>query len=304
MRIFRGHKAPSRGVAWLPDGSGFVSASRDGVIRVWDLASGQPRAEFQLSLRARFVPCQLECLAVSPTGGALAAGGSTVALWDLTTGQRTFLDPPVQIHAHRLAFSADARHLVAGLFWPVEDSGIRAWDTTTGQRVFPNCRVAGGVWALAAAPQDETVAIASPEGTVIVLDPVTGEHLWRWSPPWEGLAHALAFSPNGERLALASKQSVWLFDAKVGRLLTRWETHEKHHVTVLCFSPDGKLLATGANDRTVKFWDLRGSPDEPPPRCAAWDWQLGKVRAVAFAPDGMTAAAVGDNRKVVVWDVT
>src|SRR5262249_11338221 len=41
MRIFRGHKAPFRGVSYLPDGRGLVSASRDGAVKVWDLATGR-----------------------------------------------------------------------------------------------------------------------------------------------------------------------------------------------------------------------------------------------------------------------
>src|SRR6185436_7912009 len=111
------------------------------------------------------------------------------------------------------------------------------------------------------------------------------------------------FSPNGTRLALASWQSVCLFDARKGRLVAQWQPHEKHQVWALSYAPDGRTLATGAKERVVKLWDVRGLSVEGPALRAAYDWGLGYVRAVAFAPDGMTAAAVGDNRRVVVWVV-
>jgi WD40 repeat protein len=308
VRIFRGHKAPHRGVAYLPDGSGFVSASRDGDVKVWDLASGRPQAEYRLPwpswLSATRVT-KLDCLAVAPSGAVVAAGGYRVALWELRTGLglRTDVDVPDRIHAQRLAFTPDGKHLVAGMFALVENSGLWAWDVASGRRAFTWCRMPGGVWALAVAPGGGRWAVASPPAEVSVLDTRTGVPVWRWSPPWEGLANALAYSPDGRRLALASKQFVYVFDAEGGELLAQWQTHEKHHVGALAFSPDGRLLATGANDRTVKFWRMTELAEDGPPQCAAYDWGLGKVRAVAFAPDGMTAAAVGDNRKVVLWDV-
>src|SRR5262245_56050270 len=99
MRIFRGHKAPLRGVAYLPDGSGLVSASKGGVVKVWDLASGRERQTFQLPPSFGWTTADLACLAVSPTGGAVAAGGSNVATWDLATGRIVPLPGPRLLNA-------------------------------------------------------------------------------------------------------------------------------------------------------------------------------------------------------------
>ncbi len=153
------------------------------------------------------------------------------------------------------------------------------------------------------APRDGMLATATSTGSMHVWHPTTGECIWHWQHPPRGFAHALAFSSDDRLLALASVGCVYLFDAGQGRLLTQWQTHEKHHLNTLAFSPDGRILATGSNDRTVTFWGLEGVEGGTPPKCASYDWGLGKVRAVAFAPDGMTVAAVGDNRKVVMWDV-
>jgi WD40 repeat protein len=51
-------------------------------------------------------------------------------------------------------------------------------------------------------------------------------------------------------------------------------------------------------DQTVRLWDAaRGSLR------GAFDWQIGRVHALAFAPDGMTAAAAGDDHTILIWDV-
>ena len=63
------------------------------------------------------------------------------------------------------------------------------------------------------------------------------------------------------------------------------------------FSADGKFVLAGGTDGSVRLWDVETGQQR-----SAYDWKVGKIRAVAFAPDGMRAAAAGD-KDIVVWDV-
>jgi hypothetical protein len=47
----------------------------------------------------------------------------------------------------------------------------------------------------------------------------------------------------------------------------------------------------------LSLWDIEGRSR------GRFNWEIGKVQALAFAPDGMTAAAGGSRGKVAVWDV-
>src|SRR5262249_13381155 len=108
---------------------------------------------------------------------------------------------------------------------------------------------------------------------------------------------AAALSPDGRALAVALGNQPFVWDVHGKRLRGRLKGHTRQ-VNGVAFAPCGSLIAPPSMDGSVRFWDA-GSLSER----AAYDWQIGKLRAVAFSPDGMTAAAVGEKSKVVIWDV-
>ena len=66
----------------------------------------------------------------------------------------------------------------------------------------------------------------------------------------------IAFSPNGDSLAVASDIGIWIYDVETQREQTLITGH-KRSVFSLSFSPDGTLVASGAMDGTVKLSNVR-----------------------------------------------
>ncbi len=108
--------------------------------------------------------------------------------------------------------------------------------------------------------------------------------------------HALAFCPEGRRLATAADDRVArLWDLATGSLLATPLKHEGS-VHSVAFSPDGKMVATAASDGTIRRWDAwTGEPFGVPTPSQG-------VSALCFSPDGSMLAAISNAGGPVVWN--
>jgi WD40 repeat protein len=89
----------------------------------------------------------------------------------------------------------------------------------------------------------------------------------------------LAFSPDNKNLAIATKDSIIIWNIKMNRC----EQHLKGHtnlVSSIYFSADGTLLASASFDETVKIWDIKTG------QCLQTLTQhIDFVESVCFTPD-------------------
>jgi outer membrane protein assembly factor BamB len=161
---------------------------------------------------------------------------------------------------------------------------------------------------LAFSPDSKTLALATWQGLIKVLDLSTGTDLPA-PKPHQDWACAVAFSPDGKLLASAGGSEfkpernggkttgqVKLWDVAAAKELGEFVGHS-NKVFSAVFSPDGMTLATGGADQTARLWDvatrkqrllLLGHAD------AIW--------CVAFSPDGKTVASASADRTVKLWD--
>ena len=66
---------------------------------------------------------------------------------------------------------------------------------------------------------------------------------------------AVAYSPDGARLAVASSIGIWLYNAHTGAEVALFAGHTRY-VLAVSFSPDGLTLASGSGDGTILLWDM------------------------------------------------
>jgi hypothetical protein len=158
-----------------------------------------------------------------------------------------------------------------------------------------------------------TSVVFSPDGKTLVSGSIDGTWLL-----WDEEAHpengpplaqadritALAFSPDGTRIALAAGD-IYLVPWQTATGQPSTLANHGELVTSLAFSPDGKSLAAGMADNTIVLWDAATGKTigQPLKGHTDWVWWLRRTqrlaRAVRTGPSfmGCGDAAIGQTLK-------
>ncbi|HTT52765.1 MAG TPA: trypsin-like peptidase domain-containing protein [Streptosporangiaceae bacterium] len=297
-------------VAFGPGGRTLAVGDSQGVIRLWDVRTGQ-----QIGVPFLGHTGGISGLAFARRGTVLvsASGDGTVRVWPFV--QRQPLGDPLvtgQQSVESVAFSPDGRSLATGGF----DTTIRLWSLATRRQTAvlgtPNANVLHEV--LSPAPVDGLAF--SPAGGLLAAADGGASTVQLWDPGRGKLAGALrsglqesavAISPDGKLLAVSGpndhvKQPA---EVQVWNLATRTldAVIRNQGAEGIAFSPDGKLLAVGTG-RGVLLWDTvtrtRVAGLTLPPTSTA------DISVVAFSPDGTRLATAGSGiggTPVELWDV-
>ncbi len=296
-------------------------ASRQTVIKIWDVSSGK---EVQLIQPLKDSP---SAIVISPDGGSLAmafrrgndiTSPSQIDLLHLDAGHLYELDGKVPGEVYALSFSPDGKKL------GVASHGGRVdlWDVATRKREREFTGHRFHVGSLAFSPDGKSFLAGGIglEGSGWILwDVVSGQKRNAFTTHTDQV-YTLSFSPDGKQFSVGMKRGdVRLCNCSTGQPSRTLEpppqTTNGHSGAILCLggSPDGKLLATGSEDHTVKVWDLTTGKIV---RSLAHEME---VALLAWSPDGKFLATVerrtlasansetlrqeGSNDTIRLWDM-
>ena len=114
----------------------------------------------------------------------------------------------------------------------------------------------------------------------------------------KGDVNDLKFSPDSNRVAVASSCGIWIYDAYTGKELD-FLTGPMAGVNSIDFSPDDKMIVSGSKDGTVRLWDTTTGKHLKTLREHLWD-----VNSVCFSPDGKMIASGSAYGTVRLWNAT
>jgi WD40 repeat protein len=274
--------------AFSPDGNTLVSGDNQGTLSVWDAPNGQ------LERTVGALANGITDLAYDPTGAVLAVGdaGGGVRLWatdDWTTIGTRLSGSEKGIGA--LTFDRSGQLLVAvGL-----DGAWRSWnvaDWSAAGEGHVDLVPDAGIVTLS---PDLRIAGAGGQGDIVersLVEDDTPVNRWQHNAPMLAGATAVAFSPDGARLASSGVDgAIVLWNADTLEPEGAPLLGHTAAVANIVFSPDGRYLASGScaafHQRgsciqgEVIIWDLEtGEP------IRMIDDTIGFSQALAYSPDG------------------
>jgi WD40 repeat protein len=294
LRTFRGHKDAVTALAFSHDGKRLASGGADRTVLVWKLADEGERVAY------RGHTAEIASVNFSPDGKALVSAGRdrTVRIWDATRDQGARILPGSQVPSASVAPSPDGSQLAVVRWVPGSSSfELSLVDAESGRRAqalhqYRGLMVEGRWFRTCFSPDGRQLAAQAAKTTVKVWDTGSGKGRCSFTLPDE--VNALAFSPDGHRLAVAAKRRVKVWDIADGREIATLEN--PFYPKALGFSPDGsRIAAVGVGPANFKaskvqpgagrIWDLASSQ-------SLLDLPANDLPtvAVAFSPDGMTLA--------------
>ena len=224
-----------------------------------------------------------------------AGGDGQTRSWNVATGRRlptTSVGQSSRVNA--LAYDARGTRLVAAS----ADGAVTVISADGSGGLQRRFAVDPRVRRLAVDPTGRRVAVALPDGSVKLHRVSDGARVGAVLRGSRGPGD-VAFSPDGERLAvLGSESEVRLWDMRrrprmVGTLRGFTENFES-----IAFSPDGRRLAGASGLGSFELWDTRVPSRRSVVRA---DPDAAPIHEIAFTRNGNRLVTVGDGGRVRVW---
>ena len=236
--------------------------SEFGEIQLWDATV--PRFEGRMRRAIRAGPDTLFGVSWSEDGTRLAAGGADqrVRAFDAATGTQVMQCDNHLDWVFGTAFVLDGSRLVS----VSRDRAVKLIDVETGHLVDDAARPREPVLALARHPMEDLVAFTGDEGKVRLhrMAPRGGrlkegddreESAVREFEHMATPLHAVAFSPDGARLACGGQSGeIRLFDTETGKRLATVPAGNGP-IFALAFHPKENWIAAAGADGQVRFYD-------------------------------------------------
>ena len=244
-KLFRGHTNTVTSASYSPDGTRFVSGSKDGTIRLWDAGGGQTDSNPYPGSPTTFI-------GVSVDGKCLVTGSwvGMVTVWSAETGE--ILKGPFRRHetGDPLAFTSDGDEyrFASGsrknvLIWKLNGETI----TCHGRSSASVCFSPDGRY-VASGSKDKTIRVWNSQSGLLTLGPLEGH---------ESTVNSVCYSGDGTRIVSGSNdRTVRIWDSSNGNLLSTLKSYSPEDNTIAC-SHNGSLIIFEDHRGTIRVWDAK-----------------------------------------------
>jgi WD40 repeat protein len=285
LRTFKGHTSDVYGVCLSADGRYALSGSYNGMLMLWDIATGECLRTFE----GHNSKVYSVCLSADGRYGLSGSHDKTLKLWDISTTEclQTFEGHTKAVSS--VCLSADGRYALSGS----HDKTLKLWDIATSEcqhtfeghtaDVYSVCLSADGRYALSGS-EDTTLrlwdistckCLRTFEGHTKAISTVclsadgrytlTGSwdktlRLWNITTgiclrTFETSEYSICLCADSRFALSVSDRALRLWDITTGKCLRTFKGHTDY-VNSVCLSADGRYALSGSRDKTLRLWSI------------------------------------------------
>jgi len=270
----------------------------EGSIPLWELESGT----IITSLQPKGSNIEDQCLAFDPLGERLAIIDTpdTIKIFDSSGDQLLNTIDTQGLKAAAIAFDPKGEGWFAGS--QEGRVGFIPQDSTNSPVVFaPSFE--RKVNAIAVTKQGDRLASLSDQ--IVRVWSRTSHEKPIFTVSLDAVGNAIAFSPDGQRLAISAGGEIMILEAFNGKVVARFKPYASYHAGLgaLAFTPNGRQIVFGGEDATLQLWSIEDgaiakslrSPDR------TTDTRV-FVPLTTFSPKGDVVATSSFTETLQLWD--
>ncbi len=247
-------RAPISLAAFAGDGTRFMTASRDGPLRVFDATTSAPIGSPLVS------GLDHGLAAIAPDSRRVVTlSGTSVLLSDADTGRQIGGTRTLRSRARAVAFNPDGSLFATA----AEDGSVDFWHSGTGEPAGPPLHLESAVNAVSFSPDGGSLLTAGADGTARTFRVESRQLVSILRHP-KAVRSAIFSRDGAEILTACADGAARLWSASSGAPIGEAMPHGDEVMSAV-FTADGRHIVTASMDRTVREWDgATGKPSAPP----------------------------------------
>lgn len=278
-------------ISFSPNGKRIVSASKDGVVKIWDVESGT-------LIDTLYHSKEVTSVQYSPMEGkyiVTASYDGIIRVFNAENGKIIHELKGHELCVKHASFSFDGKKIVSASC----DNTIKIWDVQTGNLIRTIVGHSNTVNSAVFNKSDTRIVSASSDNTIKMWDSNNGDLLWTFEGHKDNVNYA-EFSPDyyGNYIVSASEDGtakVW--DVNSRKEIINFSDHLLA-VTSVSFSPDGKQIVSASRDCTIRIWNASNGKE-----IMYFLQERGWLNTVIYSPNGQLIASCSDDKTIKISNV-